>query len=141
MSRDGYLPDNVSEADFDAAFPPDCPDSCDSMQEPQNCAECEEKISECVCWLYFVPQRWWHYRYGRWTGGGYALPWYRWLDPRCWAYKAGYGLSDFMRRFQWTHGFMGDSATPEKPGECNCLSAAEIADERAEARADARGDR
>jgi hypothetical protein len=30
VSRDGRLPDNVSEADFDRAFPPDCPDECAS---------------------------------------------------------------------------------------------------------------
>ena len=32
MSRDGYLPDDVSDARFNAAFPPECPDSCRSMQ-------------------------------------------------------------------------------------------------------------
>ena len=41
MSKDGYLPDNVSEADFDKAFPPDCPDACASMRScPDDCGGC-----------------------------------------------------------------------------------------------------
>lgn len=41
MSKDGYLPDNVSEKDFDRAFPPDCPDDCASMRScPMDCGGC-----------------------------------------------------------------------------------------------------
>ena len=122
-------------------YPPDCPDSCASMQEPTECGECEEDLDACVCWLYFVPHTWWHYSYGRWTKEGYVLAWYRWLDPRCWAYRAGYGLSEFMRCFQWTHGFRGPSKTPAAVAECDCPSPEEIKAERAEARAEAREDR
>lgn len=46
MSKDGRLPDNVSEADFDRAFPPDCPDECASMRScPVNCGGCSCHIS------------------------------------------------------------------------------------------------
>jgi len=53
MSADGYLPDNVSEADFDRAFPGDCPDSCASMLScPQTCEGCscfqDAPCSHCV---------------------------------------------------------------------------------------------
>lgn len=47
MSRDGYLPDDVSEARFDAAFPPDCPDECASMREVHS--ECGS-MGECRCY-------------------------------------------------------------------------------------------
>lgn len=47
MSRDGYLPDNVSEADFDRAFPPDCADECASMQEIYS--ECGG-VGACICY-------------------------------------------------------------------------------------------
>lgn len=46
MSRDGLLPDNVSEADFDRAYPTDCPDSCRSMQVVYS--ECGG-IGQCEC--------------------------------------------------------------------------------------------
>lgn len=46
MSRDGRLPDNVSEADFDRAFPPDCPDACASMRScPPTCGGCSCHIA------------------------------------------------------------------------------------------------
>lgn len=50
MSRDGYLPDNVSEKDFDRAFPPDCPDSCASMRYcPPGCGGCAcHMIAPCA---------------------------------------------------------------------------------------------
>ena len=47
MSRDGRLPDNVSEADFDRAFPPDCPDDCVSMKEVYS--ECGGE-GICICY-------------------------------------------------------------------------------------------
>ena len=149
MSRDGYLPDDVSEADYDRAFPSnDCPETCPNGEdwEPRECGECEEKIAECVCWLYFVPHTWNRMYWFIWKnvpghGWDYVAPWYRWLDPRCYVYAVGYRLSELMRRFEWTHGFMGDSTTPEKPGECNCPNADEVAAERAEARAGAQEDR
>ena len=48
MSRDGRMPDNVSEADFDRAFPADCHDSCASMREcPDDCAGCICDGGEC----------------------------------------------------------------------------------------------
>lgn len=50
MSRDGYLPDDVSEARFNAAFPPDCPDSCRSMQVVY--LECGG-IGACKCFWRF----------------------------------------------------------------------------------------
>ena len=111
MSRDGYLPDNVSEADFDRAFPPNyCPVECPNGEdwEPKLCSDCEEKIAECVCWLYDV------------------LP---------------YRLANLFRRFSWTRGLFGDSTAPEEPGECTCPSAAEIDAERAECWAESREDR
>jgi hypothetical protein len=41
VSRDGRMPDNVSEADFDRAFPPDCPETCASMRScPATCGGC-----------------------------------------------------------------------------------------------------
>lgn len=44
MSADN-LPDNVSTADFDRAFPPDCPDACASMRS------CPDKCGGCSCHL------------------------------------------------------------------------------------------
>ncbi len=56
------LPDNVSERDFDRAFPPDCPDDCASMRScPDGCGGCachltppcshcmEHEAGECDC--------------------------------------------------------------------------------------------
>ena len=80
MSRDGYLPDDVSEAAFNRAFPPDCPDSCASMRS------CLDGCGGCACHL--------------------AAP--------C------------------------SHCIGHEPGDCDCPTKAEIAAERAEARAEAR---
>ena len=117
MSRDGYLPDNVSEADYDRAFPSDCPDECASMQEPTECGECEEIIEECVCWLYELAMR-----------RDFSVSPWRWR------------LAEFMRQFHWTLGFRGPSKTPAAAAECDCMSPAEIRADREEARAEVRRD-
>lgn len=46
MSRDGYLPDNVSEADFDRAFPGDCPGECDNEEVYSECGG----HGMCICY-------------------------------------------------------------------------------------------
>ena len=43
VSRDGRLPDDVSEARFDEAFPPDCLPGCVSMRE------CLATCGGCAC--------------------------------------------------------------------------------------------
>lgn len=63
MSRDGYLPDNVSEADFDRAFPPDCPDSCRSMQIIWS--QCGG-VDMCSCYAHLPHGTRWFWRLRDW---------------------------------------------------------------------------
>jgi hypothetical protein len=42
----GYLPDNVSEADFDRAFPGDCPRECSGKTIFSECGS----EDECTCY-------------------------------------------------------------------------------------------
>lgn len=83
MSLDGYLPDNVSDADFDAAYPPDCPVTCASMRE------CPSDCGGCACHIH----------------------------PPC------------------------PHCEYHEKGECDCPSESELKAERAEMKAEARGDR
>lgn len=60
MSKDGYLPDDVSESDFDRAFPPDCPDECASMQTIYS--ECGG-VDLCECYpntILGLIRGWWY---------------------------------------------------------------------------------
>ena len=139
------LPDNVSDNDPYAPWnqkdhDPRCPQSEDA-DEPTECRECEEKIEECVCWLYFIPFSWSLGSYYRWVNAGensgLFAPWYRWIDPRTLIHLVNWKIAERLRGYSWAKGFMGDSTTP-KEAECEC---AEIADDDAASAYDAAEER
>jgi hypothetical protein len=49
MSRDGYLPDNVSEADIDALYGGDHHPSCPAGEDGQQIFSVCDGEGECVC--------------------------------------------------------------------------------------------